>query len=172
MADKYGEAWQIDSITLPQTRQGKRHVLTMVEATTGWLETYPVSRDGWNQSHFITPVSTLERERFKSHPSLSTTNQQMSPVIQSVGSTSSSPALLGIREPRSEYDRTQPSMQYYNNQGDVITHKDIYTEPVPAGSKMDPLLAEDEPISNSGTTPGITYLRRGKKLCNCSRRGE
>ncbi|NXP02481.1 PKP4 protein, partial [Thinocorus orbignyianus] len=84
-------------------------------------------KDGWNQSHFITPVSTLERERFKSHPSLSTANQQMSPVIQSVGSTSSSPALLGIREPRSEYDRTQPSMQYYSNQGDVITHKDIYT---------------------------------------------
>ncbi|NXV47895.1 PKP4 protein, partial [Uria aalge] len=84
-------------------------------------------KDGWNQSHFITPVSTLERDRFKSHPSLSTTNQQMSPVIQSVGSTSSSPALLGIREPRSEYDRTQPSMQYYNNQGDVMTHKDVYT---------------------------------------------
>ncbi|RMC09932.1 hypothetical protein DUI87_12719 [Hirundo rustica rustica] len=39
---KYGEAWQIDYITLPQTRQGKRYVLTMVEATTGWLETYPV----------------------------------------------------------------------------------------------------------------------------------
>ncbi|RMB96504.1 hypothetical protein DUI87_27037 [Hirundo rustica rustica] len=39
---KYGEAWQIDYITLPQTRQGKRYVLTMVEATRGWLETYPV----------------------------------------------------------------------------------------------------------------------------------
>ncbi|KAK4829996.1 LOW QUALITY PROTEIN: hypothetical protein QYF61_008166 [Mycteria americana] len=39
---KYGEAWQIDYIMLPQTHQGKRHVLTMVEATTGWLETYPV----------------------------------------------------------------------------------------------------------------------------------
>ncbi|RMC21393.1 hypothetical protein DUI87_02257 [Hirundo rustica rustica] len=39
---KYGEAWQIDYITLPQTRQGKRYVLTIVEATTGWLETYPV----------------------------------------------------------------------------------------------------------------------------------
>ncbi|RMC03789.1 hypothetical protein DUI87_19542 [Hirundo rustica rustica] len=36
---KYGEAWQIDYITLPQTRQGKCYVLTMVEATTGWLET-------------------------------------------------------------------------------------------------------------------------------------
>ncbi|RMC08912.1 hypothetical protein DUI87_13906 [Hirundo rustica rustica] len=39
---KYGEAWQIDYITLPQTCQGKRYVLTMVEATTGWLETYSV----------------------------------------------------------------------------------------------------------------------------------
>ncbi|GAB0210049.1 hypothetical protein GRJ2_003470700 [Grus japonensis] len=39
---KYGEAWQIDYITLPQSRQGKRYALTMVEATTGWLETYPV----------------------------------------------------------------------------------------------------------------------------------
>jgi len=27
---------------VPQTRQGKRYVLTMVEAITGWLETYPV----------------------------------------------------------------------------------------------------------------------------------
>ncbi|KAF4804310.1 hypothetical protein TURU_009164 [Turdus rufiventris] len=39
---KYREAWQIDCITLPQTHQSKRYVLTMVEATTGWLETYPV----------------------------------------------------------------------------------------------------------------------------------
>ncbi|RMC19288.1 hypothetical protein DUI87_03895 [Hirundo rustica rustica] len=39
---RYGEAWQIDYITLPQTHQGKRYVLTMVEVTTGWLETYPV----------------------------------------------------------------------------------------------------------------------------------
>ncbi|RMB89182.1 hypothetical protein DUI87_34444 [Hirundo rustica rustica] len=46
---KYGEAWQIDYITLPQTRQGKRYVLTMVEATIGWLETYPVPHaTAWN----------------------------------------------------------------------------------------------------------------------------
>ncbi|KAF4802125.1 hypothetical protein TURU_028509 [Turdus rufiventris] len=36
---KYGEAWQIDYITLPQTCRGKRYMLTMVEATTEWLET-------------------------------------------------------------------------------------------------------------------------------------
>ncbi|KAM6260737.1 plakophilin-4 isoform 5-T5 [Spheniscus humboldti] len=115
--------------------RGDRSSLKVVKAAAQVLNTLwqyrdlrsIYKKDGWNQSHFITPVSTLERERFKSHPSLSTTNQQMSPIIQSVGSTSSSPALLGIREPRSEYDRTQPSMQYYNNQGDVITQKDIYT---------------------------------------------
>jgi len=39
---KYGESSQIDYITLPQTCQGKHYALTMVEATTGWLETYPV----------------------------------------------------------------------------------------------------------------------------------
>ncbi|XP_053925284.1 plakophilin-4 isoform X6 [Cuculus canorus] len=115
--------------------RGDRSSLKVVKAAAQVLNTLwqyrdlrsIYKKDGWNQSHFITPVSTLERDRFKSHPSLSTTNQQMSPVIQSVGSTSSSPALLGIREPRSEYDRTQPSMQYYSNQGDVIAHKDIYT---------------------------------------------
>ncbi|XP_062434114.1 plakophilin-4 isoform X2 [Rhea pennata] len=115
--------------------RGDRSSLKVVKAAAQVLNTLwqyrdlrsIYKKDGWNQSHFITPVSTLERDRFKSHPSLPTTNQQMSPVIQSVGSTSSSPALLGIREPRLEYDRTQPSTQYYNNQGDVITHKDIYT---------------------------------------------
>ncbi|XP_067999348.1 uncharacterized protein [Melanerpes formicivorus] len=39
---KYGEAWQIDYITLPRSHSGKQYVLTMVEASTGWLETYPV----------------------------------------------------------------------------------------------------------------------------------
>lgn len=33
---------QIDYITLPQTCQGKHYVITMVEATTKWLETYPL----------------------------------------------------------------------------------------------------------------------------------
>uniref|UniRef100_A0A8C5SPA2 Plakophilin 4 n=1 Tax=Laticauda laticaudata TaxID=8630 RepID=A0A8C5SPA2_LATLA len=115
--------------------RGDRSSLKVVKAAAQVLNTLwqyrdlrsIYKKDGWNQNHFITPVSTLERDRFKSHPSLSTANQQMSPIIQSVGSTSSSPALLGIRDPHSEYDRTQTSMQYYNSQGDGITHKDIYT---------------------------------------------
>ncbi|MEE6489372.1 hypothetical protein FKM82_015547 [Ascaphus truei] len=116
--------------------KGDRSSLKVVKAAAQVLNTLwqyrdlrsIYKKDGWNQSHFITPVSTLERDRFKSHPSLSTTNQQMSPLIQSVGSTSSSPALLGIREPHSGYERTQgSSMQYYNNQGDTVAHKDMYT---------------------------------------------
>uniref|UniRef100_A0A673MMJ3 Plakophilin-4-like n=1 Tax=Sinocyclocheilus rhinocerous TaxID=307959 RepID=A0A673MMJ3_9TELE len=37
-------------------------------------------KDGWNQNHFLTPVSTLERERFKSQPTLPSSTLQMSPV--------------------------------------------------------------------------------------------
>jgi len=37
------------------------------------------------------------------------------------------------------------------------------TEPMTAGSKMDPLLTKVEPISDSGSTSVIPYLRRGKK---------
>jgi len=37
-------------------------------------------------------------------------------------------------------------------------------KPVPAGSKMDPLLANAKPISNSGSTSLVTYLRRGRKI--------
>ncbi|KAM4859190.1 plakophilin-4 isoform 6-T7 [Thomomys bottae] len=121
--------------------RGDRSSLKVVKAAAQVLNTLWQYRDlrsiyrkdGWNQNHFITPVSTLERDRFKSHPSLSTTNQQMSPILQSVGSTSSSPALLGIRD-RSEYDRTQPPMQYYNSQGDA-THKGLY----PGSSKPSPI---------------------------------
>lgn len=32
---EYGEAWQVDSITLSRTHKGKRYVLAVVEATTG-----------------------------------------------------------------------------------------------------------------------------------------
>ena len=42
------------------------------------------------------------------------------------------------------------------------------TEPVPAGSKMDLPLAKAEPISNSGSASGITYLRRGKSYCTAA----
>ena len=40
-------------------------------------------------------------------------------------------------------------------------------KPVPAGSKMDPLLAKTKPIRVGGSASGITKLRKGiKKTCN------
>uniref|UniRef100_A0A4W3HW69 Plakophilin 4 n=1 Tax=Callorhinchus milii TaxID=7868 RepID=A0A4W3HW69_CALMI len=115
--------------------KGERYSLKVVKAAAQVLNTLwqyrdlrtIYKKDGWNQNHFITPFSTLERDRHKfstSHPSL-TTNLNMSPVLQSVGSTTSSPALLGVKEPRSNYEKTQISMQYYSNQGDNSTQKDL-----------------------------------------------
>jgi len=37
---------------------------------------------------------------------------------------------------------------------------------MPDGSKMDPLLAKDESISDSGRASRIAYLRRKKKVCD------
>ncbi|MBN3277519.1 PKP4 protein, partial [Polyodon spathula] len=98
-------------------------------------------KDGWNQNHFITPVSTLERDRYKSHPTLPTNSLQMPPVSQSAGSATSSPALLGIKEQRSGYQRTQPSMQFYNYQGDNNIHKGVYT----GSGKQSPFLSSYSP---------------------------
>uniref|UniRef100_W5MFL3 Plakophilin 4 n=1 Tax=Lepisosteus oculatus TaxID=7918 RepID=W5MFL3_LEPOC len=111
--------------------RGERYSMKVVKAAAQVLNTLwqyrdlrsIYKKDGWNQTHFITPVSTLERDRYKSHPTLPTSNLQMSPVIQSAGSATSSPALLGIKEQRSDYQRTQPSMQFYNYQGDNNVHK-------------------------------------------------
>ncbi|EHB06885.1 Plakophilin-4 [Heterocephalus glaber] len=81
--------------------RGDRSSLKVVKAAAQVLNTLWQYRDlrsiykkgGWNQNHFITPVSTLERDQFKSHLSLSTTNQQMSPIIQS-GSSKPSPIYI------------------------------------------------------------------------------
>lgn len=71
--------------------------------------------------------------------------------LPSVGSTSSSPALLGIRDPRSEYDRTQPPMQYYNSQGDA-THKGLYPGKMPVGCAIEYL---EKPRVSRHTASGL-----------------
>ncbi|KAF4794331.1 uncharacterized protein K02A2.6-like protein [Turdus rufiventris] len=59
---KYGEAWQIDYITVPQTRQGKRYVLTMVENITRWQGT-PERIESDNGTHFKNVlINTWARE--------------------------------------------------------------------------------------------------------------
>ncbi|XP_028319834.1 plakophilin-4-like isoform X2 [Gouania willdenowi] len=83
-------------------------------------------QDGWDYTHFLMPVSTLERERYRSQPTLPTSPLQMSPVIQSGGSATSSPAMLGIRRHNSNYPRAQSSMQLDTYYGDSL-HKRHYT---------------------------------------------
>ncbi|XP_036400841.1 plakophilin-4 isoform X2 [Megalops cyprinoides] len=115
--------------------RGERYSMKVVKAAAQVLNTLwqyrdlraIYKKDGWNQNHFITPVSTLERDRYKSQPTLPTSTLQMSPVIQSAGSATSSPAMLGIKEQHSDYQRTQSSMQFYNYQGDNNVHKSQYT---------------------------------------------
>ncbi|RMC04385.1 hypothetical protein DUI87_19206 [Hirundo rustica rustica] len=72
---RYGEAWQIDYITLPQTRQGKRYVLTMVEATTGWLETFPVPHATARNT-----ILGLEKQVLWRHGTLRESSQTMGPM--------------------------------------------------------------------------------------------
>ncbi|XP_053116000.1 plakophilin-4 isoform X11 [Hemicordylus capensis] len=106
--------------------RGDRSSLKVVKAAAQVLNTLwqyrdlrsIYKKDGWNQNHFITPVSTLERDRFKSHPSLSTTNQQMSPIIQS-GSSKPSPIYISsYSSPARDQNRRLQHQQLYYSQDD------------------------------------------------------
>uniref|UniRef100_A0A3P8VP42 Plakophilin 4 n=1 Tax=Cynoglossus semilaevis TaxID=244447 RepID=A0A3P8VP42_CYNSE len=118
--------------------RGDRYSMKVVKAAAQVLNTLwqyrdlrtIYKKDGWNQNHFLTPVSTLERDRFKSQPTLPTSTTQLSPVNHPAASATSSPAMLGIREHRDvvkDYQRSQSTMQFYNYQGDISIHKNQYT---------------------------------------------
>uniref|UniRef100_A0A1A7WQM4 Plakophilin 4 n=1 Tax=Iconisemion striatum TaxID=60296 RepID=A0A1A7WQM4_9TELE len=108
--------------------RGKGYSMKVVKAAAQVLNTLWQYRelrslykqDGWNYTHFVTPVSTLERDRYRSQPTLPTSPLQMSPVIQSGGSATSSPAMLGIRRHSSNYQRAQSSMQLDTYYGDSL----------------------------------------------------
>uniref|UniRef100_H2L8Z4 Plakophilin 4 n=1 Tax=Oryzias latipes TaxID=8090 RepID=H2L8Z4_ORYLA len=114
--------------------RGKGYSMKVVKAAAQVLNTLWQYRelrslykqDGWNYTHFVTPVSTLERDRYRSQPTLPTSPLQMSPVIQSGGSATSSPAMLGIRRHSSNYQRAQSSMQLDTYYVDNL-HKRQYT---------------------------------------------
>ncbi|KAI3366140.1 hypothetical protein L3Q82_009963, partial [Scortum barcoo] len=115
--------------------RGKGYSMKVVKAAAQVLNTLWQYRelrslykqDGWNYTHFVTPVSTLERDRYLSQPTLPTSPLQMSPVIQSGGSATSSPAMLGIRRHSTNYQRAQSSMQLDTYYGDNSLHKQQYT---------------------------------------------
>ncbi|KAJ8255356.1 hypothetical protein GJAV_G00203940 [Gymnothorax javanicus] len=132
----------IDKLVSISKGRGERYSMKVVKAAAQVLNTLwqyrdlrnIYKKDGWNQNHFLTPVSTLERDRYKSQPTLPTSALQMSPVNQSGGSATSSPAMLGIKEHHSDH-RTPFSMQFYNYQGDNNANKTQYTGSYPSPSR-------------------------------------
>uniref|UniRef100_A0A672I5X0 Plakophilin 4 n=1 Tax=Salarias fasciatus TaxID=181472 RepID=A0A672I5X0_SALFA len=93
--------------------RGDRYSMKVVKAAAQVLNTLwqyrdlrtIYKKDGWNQNHFLTPVSTLERDRFKSQPTLHSTIQ-ISP-INHPGSGKPSPYYYSSPT-REEPRRTQP----------------------------------------------------------------
>uniref|UniRef100_A0A672NDH3 Plakophilin-4-like n=1 Tax=Sinocyclocheilus grahami TaxID=75366 RepID=A0A672NDH3_SINGR len=85
----------IDKLVTISRGRGERYSMKVVKAAAQVLNTLWQYRDlrtfykkekwAFRQclNHFITPVSTLERDRYRSQPTLPTSNVQMSPVIQS-----------------------------------------------------------------------------------------
>uniref|UniRef100_A0A4W5MVA2 Plakophilin 4 n=1 Tax=Hucho hucho TaxID=62062 RepID=A0A4W5MVA2_9TELE len=73
--------------------RGKGYSMKVVKAAAQVLNTLWQYRDlrtlykqdGWHHGHFITPVSTLERDRYRSQPTLPTSTLQMSPVPRQSG---------------------------------------------------------------------------------------
>uniref|UniRef100_A0A8C5I1L6 Plakophilin 4 n=1 Tax=Gouania willdenowi TaxID=441366 RepID=A0A8C5I1L6_GOUWI len=118
--------------------RGDRYSMKVVKAAAQVLNTLwqyrdlraIYKKDGWNQNHFLTPVSTLERDRFKSQPTLPSSTIQMSPVNHAAASATSSPAILGIKEHRGsirDYQRAQSTMQFSNYQTENSVHTKQYT---------------------------------------------
>ncbi|TRY65906.1 hypothetical protein DNTS_007264 [Danionella cerebrum] len=95
----------IDKLVTISRGRGERYSMKVVKAA---------AQDGWNQNHFITPVSTLERDRYRSQPTLPTSNVQMSPVIQSGSGKQSAYFISSFPSPSAEDSRrSQHGRLYY-----------------------------------------------------------
>uniref|UniRef100_A0A8C2ER15 Plakophilin 4 n=1 Tax=Cyprinus carpio TaxID=7962 RepID=A0A8C2ER15_CYPCA len=87
-AKALADAGGIEKLVNITKGRGERYSVKVVKAAAQVLNTLwqyrdlrtIYKKDGWNQNHFLTPVSTLERERFKSQPTLPSSTPQMSPV--------------------------------------------------------------------------------------------
>ncbi|XP_070693737.1 plakophilin-4 isoform X4 [Pempheris klunzingeri] len=123
--------------------RGDRYSMKVVKATAQVLNTLwqyrdlrtIYKKDGWNQNHFLTPVSTLERDRFKSQPTLPTSTIQMSPVNHP-GSGKPSPYYYSSptrEEPRrtaqSMYYTDEPSRRNYDPYRMYLQHPHGYDDP-------------------------------------------
>ncbi|XP_059403035.1 plakophilin-4-like [Carassius carassius] len=122
-AKALADAGGIEKLVNITKGRGERYSVKVVKAAAQVLNTLwqyrdlrtIYKKDGWSQNHFLTPVSTLERERFRSPPTLPSSTLQMSPAHHT-GSTLSSPIMLGSKQ-HSDHLKTQ-NMLFYNYQGE------------------------------------------------------
>uniref|UniRef100_A0A8C6V1S2 Plakophilin 4 n=1 Tax=Neogobius melanostomus TaxID=47308 RepID=A0A8C6V1S2_9GOBI len=110
--------------------RGDRYSVKVVKAAAQVLNTLwqyrdlrtIYKKDGWTQNHFLTPVSTLERDRFRSQPTLPTSTIQISPVNHP---GSGKPSSYYYPSPtREEPRRTQPV--YYSDETGRRNNYDTY----------------------------------------------
>nr|XP_057937394.1 plakophilin-4-like isoform X4 [Doryrhamphus excisus] len=148
--------------------RGDRFSLKVVKAAAQVLNTLwqyrdlraIYKKDGWAQNHFLTPVSTLERDRFKSQPTLPTSSIQMSPLNHPAASAMSSPAMLAVRDHRDtirDYQRAQSTMQFYNYQVDNSIHKTQYTGSGKPSPYYYPSPTREEPRRTQGCRHAGAY---------------
>ncbi|KAG9340888.1 hypothetical protein JZ751_020081 [Albula glossodonta] len=104
--------------------RGERYSMKVVKAAAQVLNTLwqyrdlraIYKKDGWNQNHFITPVSTLERDRYRSQPTLPTSTLQMSPVNQS-GSGKPSQYFIGSYSSPTREESRRGQLYYADTTG-------------------------------------------------------
>uniref|UniRef100_A0A668A684 Plakophilin 4 n=1 Tax=Myripristis murdjan TaxID=586833 RepID=A0A668A684_9TELE len=122
--------------------RGDRYSMKVVKAAAQVLNTLwqyrdlrtIYKKDGWNQNHFLTPVSTLERDRFKSQPTLPTSTIQMSPVSHpGSGKPSSfyysSPTREEPRRTQPMYYTEEPGRRNYDTYRMYLQHPHGYDDP-------------------------------------------
>uniref|UniRef100_A0A7N8XWQ6 Plakophilin 4 n=1 Tax=Mastacembelus armatus TaxID=205130 RepID=A0A7N8XWQ6_9TELE len=121
--------------------RGDRYSMKVVKAAAQVLNTLwqyrdlraIYKKDGWNQNHFLTPVSTLERDRFKSQPTLPTSTVQMSPVNHpGSGKPSSyyySPTREEPRRVQPVYYTEDPGRRNYDTYRMYLQHPHGYDDP-------------------------------------------
>uniref|UniRef100_A0AAQ5ZF55 Plakophilin 4 n=1 Tax=Amphiprion ocellaris TaxID=80972 RepID=A0AAQ5ZF55_AMPOC len=140
--------------------RGKGYSMKVVKAAAQVLNTLWQYRelrslykqDGWNYTHFITPVSTLERDRYRSQPTLPTSPLQMSPVIQS-GSEKKTPYFIGTYSSQSGEDlrRSQHPEPFYDEPDRKNYNSYRMYLSSPQGYGEEPY--EDEPVHLTPSSP-------------------
>uniref|UniRef100_A0A8C8LVL7 Plakophilin 4 n=1 Tax=Oncorhynchus tshawytscha TaxID=74940 RepID=A0A8C8LVL7_ONCTS len=123
--------------------RGKGYSMKVVKAAAQVLNTLWQYRDlrtlykqdGWHHGHFITPVSTLERDRYRSQPTLPTSTLQMSPVPRQSGES----AQLSCSSYSSTHTTMDvPSGNTYNNYRMYLSSPQGYGEEEPGPYQDEP----------------------------------